>query len=84
MKKQFLFLFYLLAGIIIGSLLGSVCRGIPSLSWLGYSNTIGFSPSSPAVMDLIVVRITFGFAMSVSVAQIITIALAMYIYGKTR
>ena len=84
MKKTFLFLFYLLAGIICGSLIASVCRGIPSLSWLGYANTIGFSASNPAVLDLIIVKLTFVFSMSVSIAQIITIAISMFLYNRVR
>ena len=71
MKKTFLFLFYLLAGIILGSLLASVCVRIPGLAWLGYSNTIGFAENAPAVLNLLIIRITLGFSMSVSVAQII-------------
>lgn len=84
MKKQFMFLFYLLAGIVLGSLIAGLCLQIPSLSWLGYTNTIGFSAQNPAVLDLVVIKITFGFAMSISVAQIITIGLAMFIYNKVR
>ncbi len=84
MKKTFLFLFYLLAGIITGSLLASLCRSIPALAWLGYTNTIGFSAANPAVLDLIIVKITFGFAMSVSIAQVITISIAMFLYNKAR
>ena len=83
MKRTFLFLFYLLAGILTGSLLATVFRGIPALVWLGYTNTIGFSAANPAVLDLIIVKITFGFSMSVSVAQIITIAIAMFIYNRS-
>ena len=83
MKRTFLFLFYLLAGILTGSLLATVFRGIPALAWLGYTNTIGLSAANPAVLDLIIVKITFGFAMSVSVAQIITIAIAMFIYNRS-
>lgn len=84
MKNTFMFLFYLLAGIITGSLVGNVCLGVPGLTWLGYARTIGFAASNPAVLDLIIVKITFGFAMSVSVAQIIFIMLAMFIYKRAR
>ncbi|MEG2193086.1 MAG: DUF4321 domain-containing protein, partial [Oscillospiraceae bacterium] len=64
MKKQFMFLFYLLAGIILGSLVAKLCVQVPSLSWLGYANTIGFSAQNPAVLDLIIIKITLGFSMS--------------------
>lgn len=84
MKNTFMFLFYLLAGIIVGSLVGNVCLGVPGLTWMGYARTIGFAASNPAVLDLIIVKITFGFAMSVSVAQIIFILLSMFIYNRAR
>lgn len=84
MRKHFLFFFYLLAGIVVGSLIAGLCRSVPSLAWLGYANTIGFSASNPAVLDLIIIKVTFGFSMSVSIAQIITISLAMFIYNRVR
>ena len=56
MKRTFLFLFYLLAGIIIGALLANVLVGIPALAWMGYTNTIGFSANNPAVLDLIICK----------------------------
>ena len=84
MSKTFKFLFYLLAGVIIGSLLANLLGGIPALSWLAYTKSIGFSAANPAVLDLVIIRITFGFSMSVSVAQIITVSTAMYLYNKAR
>ncbi len=84
MKRNFLFLFYLLAGIIFGSLIAGVCGKIPGLTWLAYSNSIGLSMRNPAVLNLIIVKISLGFEMSVSVAQIITIAIAMFIYNRVR
>ncbi len=84
MKRTFLFLFYLLAGILTGGLLASFLSGIPALAWLGYTKTIGLSAANPAVLDLIIVKITFGFSMSVSMAQIITLSIAMFIYNRTR
>ena len=84
MKKTFLFLFYLLAGIMAGALLANLCAGIPAFSWMAYSNTIGFSANNPAVLNLLIVKITFGFSMTISVAQIITVSLAMFVYNRTR
>lgn len=83
MKKNLLFLFYILAGIVLGALLANLCAGVPLLSWLAYSNSIGFSPSAPAVLDLSVLKISFGFSMGVSVAQIFTISGAIFLYHKT-
>lgn len=84
MKKNFLFLFYILAGILVGAVIASLCKNVPLLSWLSYSQSIGFSPENPAVLDLSIIKITFGFAMSISVAQIITIIGALYFYKNLR
>lgn len=84
MKKQFLFLFYLLAGILVGSLLAGAFAKIPGLSWLAYTNSIGFSKNSPAVLDFIIIRFTFGFEMAISIAQVITISIAMFLFSKAR
>ncbi|MEG0804612.1 MAG: DUF4321 domain-containing protein [Pygmaiobacter sp.] len=38
----------------------------------------------PACLDLIVVKLYFGFSMSVSVAQILCIGLAVFVYNRSR
>ncbi|MEG0179842.1 MAG: DUF4321 domain-containing protein [Oscillospiraceae bacterium] len=82
-KRNFLLAFYLLAGILLGAMLANLCANVPFLSWLSYSSAIGFSPESPFVLDLSVLKISFGFSMSISIAQIITIALSIFAYNKT-
>lgn len=84
MKNKLFLVFYLLAGVVLGGLLANLCTGVPALSWLSYSQTIGISPTAPFVLDLAVVKLSIGFCMSVSVAQIFTIGLALFIYYKTR
>lgn len=84
MKKSFVFLFYLLAGIILGSLVANLCARVPFLSWLAYSGQIGFAANDPACLDLIIVKLYFGFSIAVSVAQIFCIALALSFYSRTR
>lgn len=84
MKRNFLLAFYLLAGIIVGAMLASLCADVGFLQWLSYSGNIGFNPSSPFVLDLSVFSLTFGFSMHISVAQIITIGLAIFLYNKTK
>ncbi|MEG1568863.1 MAG: DUF4321 domain-containing protein [Oscillospiraceae bacterium] len=83
LKRNILLAFYLLAGILLGAMLASFCANVPFLSWLSYSSSIGFSPNAPFVLDLSVIKLSFGFSMSISVAQIITIALSILIYNKT-
>ena len=84
MKRDFFFLFYLIAGIISGSIIANLCSNTGVLSRLAYGQTIGFSPNSPAIIDLAIFTLTFGFSMSLTVAHIITISIAMMIYRHYR
>lgn len=84
LKQNFLLAFYLLAGIIAGALLASLCQNVSFLQWLSFSGSIGFNPNSPFILDLSIFSLTFGFSMNISVAQIITIGLAIFLYRKTR
>lgn len=83
-QRNLLLLFYVLAGIVIGAMLANVCQNVSFLSWLSYYQSIGFNAAPPFVLDLSVIKITFGFSMGISVAQIFTIAAALFLYNKTR
>ncbi|MEG0910191.1 MAG: DUF4321 domain-containing protein [Ruthenibacterium sp.] len=80
LKRTFLLLFFLLAGIVSGGMLAKVCAGVPILSWLAYYSAIGFDP---VTLDLSVLTLTFGLNMGISVAQIITISIAILCYNRT-
>lgn len=82
MKKTFIFVFFLLSGILLGGLVATLCSGVPALSWLGYSQSVGIGSSSPLVLDLSIITITFGFKMAISVAQIVFIGLSLFLYKK--
>ena len=68
LKRNLLLIFFILAGIVLGGMLANLCANIPFLSWLAYSSSIGFNADSPFVLDLSVIKLTFGFSMGVSVA----------------
>lgn len=82
LKRNLLLCFFVLAGIVLGGMLADLCAHVPFLTWLSYSRRIGFSPENPLVLDLSVLKLTFGFSMGVSVAQVITISLAIFLYNK--
>ncbi|MBQ3162414.1 MAG: DUF4321 domain-containing protein [Oscillospiraceae bacterium] len=82
-KKTIAFLVFLLAGIILGTILGRLCAGVSFLSWLAYSMSVGLDTASPLVLDLIVFKVAFGFSLTVNTAQIICIIAALLIYNKT-
>lgn len=58
MKRTLLLWFFILAGIVLGAMLASVCRNVPFLSWLSYYQSIGFNSDAPFVLDLSVVKLT--------------------------
>ena len=83
LKKTIAFLFFLLAGITVGSVIAHFTQGMPYLSWLSYGKTVGLSTASPAILDLIVFQIAFGFTLSVNIAQIICVIISILIFSKT-
>ena len=79
MKKTLLLCFYILSGIILGAMIAQLCAGMRGLSWLAYSQGVRLTPA----MDLSVVRLTLDFYMGISVAQILTIGLAIFLYNRS-
>lgn len=75
MKKNSWACFLLiLAGIVIGGFIGSL---LP-IEWLNYGQSFGLS--SPIVLDLGILCITFGLSIKITIASIIGIILAIIIY----
>lgn len=81
-KKTLTFVFCILAGIVLGSLLASLVENIPVLKWLSYTARVGFGAEEPAVLDLSVLKISLGFSLGVNVAQIILIIGSLLMYRK--
>ncbi len=83
-KRNLLFIFYLVAGIVIGALIAHLCSGVPYLSWLAYYVTFGINNGAPLVLDLGVLQLTFGLGIGIYAAQVFTIGLAMFLYSHSR
>lgn len=64
----------ILAGIVIGGFIGSL---FPS-TWLNYGQSFGLS--SPLILDLGILCITFGLSIKITIASILGIAVAIIIY----
>lgn len=82
-KKTIAFLFFLLAGIVIGTVIARLCNDVSFLSWLAYTMSVGLSTDSPVVLDLIVFKLAFGLTLSVNVAQVICVIISLVVYNKT-
>ena len=83
LKRTVAFLFFLLAGVVLGTVIANLCSGVPFLSWLAYNLSVGIDTGSPMVLDLIVFKLAFGFTLSVNAAQIICVILSFVLYSKT-
>lgn len=73
-KNKWACFLLILSGIVIGGFIGNL---LP-LEWLNYGQSFGLS--SPIVLDLGVLCITFGLSIKITIASIIGIVLAIIIY----
>lgn len=85
MKKQLirtiLLIVLLLLAVVLGMIIGNLCEGVSSLSWLAASASFGLSPTT---VDLAVINITLGFAVNINVAQAILLLAAIVAYCNIR
>lgn len=77
-KNYWVLLVLLLSGIVLGGFLGSLAAGIPFLSWLNYGQSFGLT--SPIVLDLGILVLTFGLNIKITIAGIIGVLIAILIY----
>ncbi len=79
-KNIWLLLVFLLAGLVVGGLLGKLASGVPWLWWLSYEEQFGLE--NPIILDLSVAKLTFGLMFNINVSSIIGMILAVFIYKK--
>jgi len=79
-KNVWVFLIFLLSGLVVGGLLGEIANNVEFLSWLSYGNSFGLA--TPIELDLSVLKLTFGLMFNINIASIIGMVLAVLIYQK--
>lgn len=79
-KNIWVLLVFLLAGLVVGGLLGKSASEVSWLWWLSYGQSFGLE--NPIVLDLNVLKLTFGIVFNINVASIIGMILAIFIYRK--
>ena len=67
--------FLICVGIVIGSMVAEITSGVPFLGWLSYG--LAFGTETPLVLNLNVVRLTFGINLNLTVSSVIFIALSL-------
>ena len=75
-KKTFAFIFFMLAGIILGAFIAYVCEGKDYVGWLAWGKNVGVESFA---IDLYVIKFNIGLTIS----QIFTIAAALIVFSKT-
>ncbi len=81
MKTKILLIGLLIAGAIIGALLGQTVSGVDALKWLAYSKDISVSPFT---INLVIIKFTFGFDFSMNIAQVLCMVIAIAVYPKLK
>lgn len=79
-KNIWILLLFILSGLVIGGLLGELSKNVDWLWWLSYGDEFGLT--SPMTLDLKVLKLQFGFTLRISMASIIGMIIAIFIYRK--
>ncbi len=73
-KNNWALLLLMLVGIVIGGFIGD----LTNIGWLNYGKTFGLT--SPIVLDLGVLVITFALTIRITIASIIGVIIAILCY----
>ena len=79
-KNTWICLVFILAGLVIGSLIGELTNNIDFLWWLSYGQEFGLA--EPIVLDLSVMKLTFGVTFKINMASILGVVISLIIYRK--
>ena len=78
MKGAFwLNLFLVPVGVVVGTMAAEMTAEISWLRWLSYG--LWFGTESPLVLDLHLIRLTFGISLNITVSTVLFIALSLLI-----
>ena len=75
--KSIYSMFLVLIGIVVGTLVAKVTASVSALGWLSYALTFGLE--SPVVLDLSVIRLTFGLSVDLSIAVILCVVISLVV-----
>lgn len=79
-KKFWVFLIFMLAGLVLGGLLGQIASSVDWLWWLGYGQEFGIV--EPMILDLNILKLTFAMMIKINIASIIGLIIAVFAYRK--
>lgn len=79
-KNVWVCILFLLAGLVIGGLIGQLTSSVDFLWWLSYGESFGLT--EPIVLDLSVLKLTFGLTFKINIASILGVIISMFIYRR--
>jgi len=80
--KSWVLLILLLCGLVIGSFLGYLTKDISWLSWLDYGLPFTIGSSNGSLIDLGVFVFHFCISIKISIASILGVVIAFFVYKK--
>ena len=79
-KGKIISILFILAGLVIGGLIGDLAANVEWLKWLAYGEEFGLQ--EPIILNLNVMIITFGLMIKINIASILGVIIALIIYRK--
>lgn len=79
-QNIWILLLLMLAGVVLGGFIASLVANVSFLSFLAYGKTFGLT--SPLNLDLGVLTLQFGCTINFTIAGILGIILAFFIYRR--
>lgn len=79
-KNPWALFLLVLAGIVIGGFAGVYLGKFPYLTWLNYGMTFGLNP--PFLFDFHILSFTFGLTIDFTIAGVIGVIIAVFLYKK--
>ena len=79
-RGRWIAILFILAGLVIGGLLGDLAAKVDWLWWLSFGEEFGLQ--NPIILDLGVAKVTFGLMVKINIASIIGVIISLLIYRK--
>ncbi len=79
-KNIWVLIVFILSGLVIGGLIGKLASSVPWLWWLSFEQEFGLN--EPLILDLSILKLTFGLMFKINIASIIGMVLSIFIYRK--
>lgn len=79
-KNIWVLMVFILSGLVIGGLIGKLASSVPWLWWLSFEQKFGLN--EPLILDLSILKLTFGLMFKINIASIIGMVLSIFIYRK--